>query len=78
MRIIVLVVSRFYYCFHPCDQQADFTEDPIFYLYHTNLDRILWEWQQQDLAPRLNLAGKVIHGISVVWQRKTPLSMRVL
>lgn len=31
--------------------------DPLFYLHHGNLDRILWEWQSQDLAIRLNQVG---------------------
>ncbi|KAI7781608.1 Di-copper centre-containing protein [Diaporthe eres] len=31
--------------------------DPLFYLHHGNLDRILWEWQSKDLAVRLNQVG---------------------
>lgn len=31
--------------------------DPLFYLHHGNLDRILWEWQSKDLAIRLNEVG---------------------
>ncbi|KAK8096019.1 Di-copper centre-containing protein [Apiospora kogelbergensis] len=31
--------------------------DPLFYLHHGNLDRILWTWQQQDLETRLNQVG---------------------
>ncbi|KAI9374215.1 hypothetical protein BJX61DRAFT_541049 [Aspergillus egyptiacus] len=31
--------------------------DPLFYLHHCNLDRILWEWQQQDLDTRLHQVG---------------------
>ncbi|KAK8021782.1 hypothetical protein PG990_006920 [Apiospora arundinis] len=31
--------------------------DPLFYLHHGNLDRILWMWQQQDLETRLNQVG---------------------
>ncbi|KAI5790277.1 hypothetical protein EDC01DRAFT_616541, partial [Geopyxis carbonaria] len=27
--------------------------DPLFYLHHTNLDRIWWEWQQKDPKKRL-------------------------
>lgn len=33
------------------------TADPLFYLHHGNLDRILWEWQSKDLAVRLNQVG---------------------
>ncbi|KAF9895128.1 hypothetical protein FE257_000030 [Aspergillus nanangensis] len=31
--------------------------EPLFYLHHGNLDRIFWEWQQQDLATRLRQVG---------------------
>ncbi|KAL4911770.1 hypothetical protein BDW62DRAFT_217025 [Aspergillus aurantiobrunneus] len=31
--------------------------DPLFYLHHSNLDRILWEWQQQDPTTRLHQVG---------------------
>ncbi|KAJ5179844.1 hypothetical protein N7492_003054 [Penicillium capsulatum] len=31
--------------------------DPLFYLHHANLDRILWEWQQQNLPRRLHQVG---------------------
>lgn len=31
--------------------------DPLFYLHHGNLDRILWQWQQQDPLVRLNQVG---------------------
>ncbi|TEB25523.1 Di-copper centre-containing protein [Coprinellus micaceus] len=34
--------------------------DPVFYLHHTGLDRIWWQWQQADLANRLYaMGGKV-------------------
>lgn len=31
--------------------------DPIFYLHHTWLDKVLWDWQAQDLPARLNDMG---------------------
>lgn len=27
--------------------------DPLFFLHHTNLDRLWWEWQQVNLTARL-------------------------
>ncbi len=33
--------------------------DPIFFLHHTNLDRLWWNWQAQDLTNRLyDIAGQ--------------------
>ena len=29
------------------------TEDPVFFLHHSNIDRLWWEWQQKDLWHRL-------------------------
>lgn len=31
--------------------------DPIFFLHHTNLDRLWWEWQKLDLPARLTDMG---------------------
>jgi tyrosinase len=31
--------------------------DPLFYLHHGNLDRVLWVWQQKDLMTRLGQVG---------------------
>ncbi|KAH9904384.1 hypothetical protein F4778DRAFT_780352 [Xylariomycetidae sp. FL2044] len=31
--------------------------DPVFFLHHTNLDRLWWEWQSADLAARLTDMG---------------------
>ncbi|KAK8139999.1 hypothetical protein PG984_000065 [Apiospora sp. TS-2023a] len=31
--------------------------DPLFYLHHGNLDRVLWMWQQKDPETRLNQVG---------------------
>ncbi|KAF2646810.1 Di-copper centre-containing protein [Massarina eburnea CBS 473.64] len=36
---------------------AESPGDPLFYLHHANLDRILWTWQQKDLQTRLNQVG---------------------
>ncbi|KAI0474996.1 amino acid transporter [Xylariaceae sp. FL0804] len=38
------------------DQSAS-PGDPIFYLHHTNLDRLWWEWQAADLPARLTDMG---------------------
>jgi tyrosinase len=33
--------------------------DPLFFLHHTNLDRLWWEWQSIDLTTRLtDIAGQ--------------------
>ncbi|KAL2863121.1 tyrosinase family protein [Aspergillus lucknowensis] len=31
--------------------------DPLFYLHHGNIDRVLWEWQRKDLKTRLHQVG---------------------
>ena len=31
--------------------------DPVFYLHHTWLDKIWWDWQKQDLTGRLTEMG---------------------
>jgi tyrosinase len=31
--------------------------DPLFFLHHCNLDRVLWNWQQKDLPRRLHEVG---------------------
>ncbi|KAF2147297.1 uncharacterized protein K452DRAFT_293744 [Aplosporella prunicola CBS 121167] len=36
---------------------AESPGDPLFYLHHGNLDRILWEWQKKDLPTRLHQVG---------------------
>ncbi|KXT05546.1 hypothetical protein AC578_3684 [Pseudocercospora eumusae] len=32
--------------------------DPVFFLHHTNLDRLWWSWQQADLSTRLTEMGR--------------------
>lgn len=33
--------------------------DPLFFLHHTYLDRVWWQWQQADLSTRLtDMAGR--------------------
>jgi tyrosinase len=35
--------------------------DPVFYLHHTNLDRLFWSWQQEDLSTRLSdVSGPIV------------------
>jgi tyrosinase len=34
--------------------------DPLFYLHHTFLDRVWWQWQERDLQRRL---GEVTGGV---------------
>jgi tyrosinase len=31
--------------------------DPLFFLHHCNLDRIVWEWQNKDLPTRFHQVG---------------------
>lgn len=38
------------------DQSAS-PGDPLFYLHHTNLDRLWWQWQAADLPARLEEMG---------------------
>lgn len=35
--------------------------DPIFWMHHTNLDRVWWSWQKKDLENRLrDVTGPVV------------------
>ncbi|KAF5502368.1 Tyrosinase ustQ [Colletotrichum aenigma] len=35
--------------------------DPLFYLHHTNLDRLWWSWQSRDLSSRLSdISGPIV------------------
>jgi tyrosinase len=36
-----------------CNYTADFELDPIFFLHHSNIDRIWYNWQQMDPATRV-------------------------
>lgn len=38
------------------DQSAS-PGDPLFFLHHTNLDRLWWQWQSADLPARLEQMG---------------------
>ncbi|KAH8657816.1 hypothetical protein BX600DRAFT_514367 [Xylariales sp. PMI_506] len=43
--------------------------DPIFYLHHTYLDRVWWQWQQQNLSARLtDMSGQNIPTDSYIAQ----------
>ena len=36
-----------------CKQPLSCTADPIFFLHHTQLDRLWWIWQQRDPTNRM-------------------------
>lgn len=38
-------------------QCSDHVLDPLFFLHHTNLDRLWWEWQSANLTARLTDMG---------------------
>lgn len=45
--------------------QAASPGDPLFFLHHCNLDRLWWEWQQQDSPARLTeMSGKSIPALT--------------
>lgn len=48
--IIVLYIS--WECFE--SHKANLMSDPVFFLHHTQIDRLWWIWQQQDLETRLS------------------------
>lgn len=37
--------------------QSSSPGDPLFFLHHTNLDRLWWQWQSANLSSRLNEMG---------------------
>lgn len=41
------------------DQSAS-PGDPVFFLHHTNLDRLWWEWQSNDTARLTEMDGQSI------------------
>ncbi|OOQ82521.1 monooxygenase [Penicillium brasilianum] len=45
--------------------------DPLFYLHHANLDRVLWNWQQKDLPARLHEVGGPIEPFDYSGQNVT-------
>jgi tyrosinase len=43
------------------EDQAASPGDPLFFLHHTNLDRLWWKWQQANLTTRLSeMSGRSI------------------
>lgn len=45
--------------------------DPLFFLHHCNLDRVLWNWQQKDLPARLHEVGGPIEPLDYSGQNVT-------
>lgn len=43
----------------PISQQAASPGDPLFFLHHTNLDRLWWNWQQASPENRTNDIGEI-------------------
>jgi tyrosinase len=47
--------------------------DPLFFMHHTNLDRIWWKWQSEDLKARLtDIAGLNVAPIPFLAQAQPP------
>lgn len=47
--------------------------DPLFFMHHTNLDRLWWKWQSEDLEARLtDMSGPNVATISVLEQAQPP------
>lgn len=44
-------------CYSQMLSAAGSPGDPFFFLHHTNLDRLWWEWQQVNLTSRLTDMG---------------------
>lgn len=43
--------------------------DPLFFLHHTNLDRLWWQWQSVNLTARLNdISGPVVASDAFITQ----------
>ena len=43
--------------------------DPLFFMHHTNLDRLWWQWQSQDLGGRLtDMGGANVGSYSILTQ----------
>ncbi|KAI6350725.1 hypothetical protein MCOR25_010440 [Pyricularia grisea] len=47
--------------------------DPLFFMHHTNLDRLFWEWQSKDLAKRLtDMGGNNVATASILVNAQPP------
>lgn len=47
--------------------------DPLFFLHHTNLDRLWWQWQQANLTSRLtDMNGRNVPLAEFLIQNKVP------
>lgn len=44
---------------------TDCLADPLFYLHHTQLDRLWWHWQQRDPEKRTDTYGGHAHRHSI-------------
>jgi tyrosinase len=52
--------------------------DPVFFLHHTQLDRLWWMWQQADYALRVEkISGKRIDNATDVETSNTALNISV-
>lgn len=56
---------RFYYLFQSQSSDKLFSIDPIFFLHHTNVDRIWWLWQQANYTARaFDYSGPEFGGVN--------------
>ncbi|KAK8058862.1 amino acid transporter [Apiospora phragmitis] len=49
--------------------------DPLFFMHHTNLDRLWWVWQSRDLGARLTDMGGINVGVASILTEAQPKSL---